>query len=232
MGLVLPDVFEVPIFPLPDVVLFPGTVLPLHIFEPRYRKMLADAMAGERMIGMAQLQHGWESHVGLKPPVLPLLGVGRVADTENLADGRCNIALIGLARCRILNEVEKDEPYRIASVETLRDKALHGAEQHKLSKDIRAAIQATAELLLRRSVRPEARELLGRSLAEREDPGAAADFLASVFIRDPRIRQTLLENLDALQRAAQVQKLLERVATSLEPEPPPLTGKLDDFSKN
>ena len=232
MGLVLPDVFEVPIFPLPEVVLFPGTVLPLHIFEPRYCKMLADVMVGDRMIGLAQLQPNWMHHVGNSPPVLPILGVGRIADTEHLAGGRSHVALIGIARCCILKEVEKDEPYRVASVETLRDKALHGPEQHKFSLDIRAAIQATADLLLRRSVRPDTRELLGRSLAEREEPGAAADFLASVFIRDTHIRQALLENLDALQRAVQVQKLLEYVATKLEAEAPPRTGKLDDFSKN
>ena len=74
--------------------------------------------------------------------------------------------------------------------------------------------------------------MLGRSLSEREEPGAAADFLASVFIRDARIRQALLENIAALHRAAQVQKLLEHVAAGLDREPPPLTGRVEDFSTN
>ena len=69
MGLILPGSFEVPLFPLPNIVLLPGMVLPLHIFEPRYRKMLADALAGERLIARANLMDGWQSDYLGKPPV-------------------------------------------------------------------------------------------------------------------------------------------------------------------
>lgn len=105
---------RLPIFPLPGVVLFPGTLLPLHIFEPRYRAMVSDALAGERLIGMAMLDPT-RSAAGV-PPILPVGGAGRIVEEERLEDGRFNIVLEGVWRYRILRE-EPSAPYRVASVE-------------------------------------------------------------------------------------------------------------------
>lgn len=108
---------RIPLFPLPGVVLLPGTHLPLHIFEPRYRAMIADALAGDQTIGMAMMRPGTES-AGGTPAILPVGGAGRIVDSEELSDGRYNIVLEGEFRYRVLSESPPD-PYRIANVEEI-----------------------------------------------------------------------------------------------------------------
>jgi uncharacterized protein len=110
----------IPIFPLPNVVLFPNVFLPLHIFEPRYRAMVADALSGDRIIGMVLLRPGWEATYDGRPPVYPIGCAGVVTNAERLADGRYNIVLQGLEKFRILNEDEdKGHAYRVARVDGL-----------------------------------------------------------------------------------------------------------------
>jgi Lon protease-like protein len=109
---------RIPLFPLPDVVLLPGTLLPLHIFEPRYRVMVADALAGERTIGMAMLNAGWEK-TPENPGIRAIGGAGEIVESERLADGRYNILLEGRFRYRVLREELTATPYRTASVEEI-----------------------------------------------------------------------------------------------------------------
>ncbi len=109
---------RIPLFPLPGVVLLPGTILPLHIFEPRYRAMVADALEGNRMIGMAMLKPGWES-AEASPAVHEVGGAGEIIESEQLEDGRYNILLEGRFRYRILKEELPAAPYRTASVEEI-----------------------------------------------------------------------------------------------------------------
>ncbi|PYQ07933.1 MAG: hypothetical protein DMF82_02640 [Acidobacteria bacterium] len=104
----------IPLFPLPDVVLFPRMPLPLHIFEPRYRKMTSDVMAGHKIIGMTLLKPGWEKDYYGRPPVYPIGCAGVVEECRPLEDGRFNIRLKGVSRFRILSE-QGGEPYRLAS---------------------------------------------------------------------------------------------------------------------
>ena len=108
---------RIPIFPLPGVVLLPGTLLPLHIFEPRYRAMVADALAGDRTIGMAMMRPGWE-RAGRNPAILPVGGAGTIVDVDELPDGRYDIVLQGEFRYRILDE-SAPAPYRVARVERI-----------------------------------------------------------------------------------------------------------------
>ena len=114
----LPSV--IPLFPLGDVVLFPRVPLPLHIFEPRYRKMVADALAGDRVVGMVLLRPGWEVDYEGRPPVFDSGCAGLIDRWEELPDGRYNIVLRGLSRFRVREE-HPGEPYRLASVEPLAD---------------------------------------------------------------------------------------------------------------
>ena len=101
-------------------MLFPHVALPLHIFEPRYRKMLAAAVDGDRVIGMTLLRPGWESDYYGRPPVYDVGCAGSIEQHETLPDGRSNILLRGLTRFRILEE-HAGEPFRMAAVEALDD---------------------------------------------------------------------------------------------------------------
>lgn len=112
----LPEV--IPIFPLPNVVLFPWVDLPLHIFEPRYRAMVRDARAGDELIGMVVLRGNWRRDYHGSPEVFPLGCVGRITAFSPLPDGRSNLVLRGERRFRIREEVPGRE-YRRARVEWL-----------------------------------------------------------------------------------------------------------------
>lgn len=98
---------RIPVFPLAGAILFPGSQLPLHIFEPRYRAMIADALAGDRLIGMVQPRDQKE------PPALFDVGcLGRIVGADPLEDGRYNIVLEGLGRFRIAREAAVETAYR------------------------------------------------------------------------------------------------------------------------
>jgi len=108
----------IPIFPLPNVVLFPNVCLPLHIFESRYRAMVRDALASDRIIGMALLQPGFESNYEGRPRVYPVGCAGVITHSEPLPDGRFNIVLRGLEKFRMTGE-DTSRPYRLAHIEAV-----------------------------------------------------------------------------------------------------------------
>lgn len=106
----------IPLFPLPGVVLFPGTLLPLHVFEPRYRALVAHALESDRVIGMAMISASEPELVPGLPAIRDFGGAGRIVEHEVLEDGRYNIILEGTFRFRIVRE-EPTRPYRTATVE-------------------------------------------------------------------------------------------------------------------
>ena len=113
---VLPDGdFLLPLFPLPDVVFFPNTRLPLHVFEPRYRQMITDALETDNRFGIVLLRPGWQSDYHGAPPVHRLGTLGTIEQAVPLEDGKYNILVRGDARFRILDEVSR-VPYRTARV--------------------------------------------------------------------------------------------------------------------
>jgi uncharacterized protein len=134
----------IPLFPLPEVVLFPQVALPLHIFEPRYRKMVADAVAGDGVIGMTLLRGGWEHDYYGRPPLYERGCAGRIERHESLPDGRFNIVLRGLTRFRIVEE-HAGEPYRMATVVPLPEAAGDPAEIDMARRDLMAAIGRAAD---------------------------------------------------------------------------------------
>ncbi len=105
----------VPLFPLSSVVFFPNTLLPLHIFEPRYKEMVNAAIDNEKIIGMALLKPGWESDYYGNPDVHDVIGMGKIVSSEVFEDGKINIILYGLKRAKI-QEIITDRPYRLARV--------------------------------------------------------------------------------------------------------------------
>ena len=110
----------IPLFPLPTTVFYPNTSLPLHIFEPRYRNMVADALNGKGEIGMILLKPGWESDYEGTPEIMTIGCLGKIKHHSELSEGKYNILLSGLYRFRILNEI-KGKIYRQAQVELLKE---------------------------------------------------------------------------------------------------------------
>ena len=128
----LPENFSgiVRLFPLPNLVLFPGIVQSLHIFEPRYRKMMEDALAGDQTIAMTMIRSS-DSNTGKQPQIHSVICIGKIVAHTQLEDGRFNLLLQGVARARIVRELAVEQPYRMAEVEILDEEPIDS--QSKLS---------------------------------------------------------------------------------------------------
>jgi Lon protease-like protein len=149
------------LFPLPNVVLLPGTTLPLHVFEPRYRRMLADALDSDRLIGMQLLKP--DSGDGARPAVYSIGCAGEVVHHEPLEDGRSNILLRGAFRYRIDSEPPTDTPYRIAEITPVGNAPLPPADGAGRSpRDLRRALADGVRRLADGVGRTAARELPAR----------------------------------------------------------------------
>lgn len=122
-SVVWPEDFSgiVRLFPLPNLVLFPQVVQPLHVFEPRYCAMLSDALQSDQLIAMALLEKGWENNYQSCPAIAPTVCVGKIWSHTPTEDGRHNILLVGMKRAKIVREIETDRSFREAQVEILED---------------------------------------------------------------------------------------------------------------
>jgi Lon protease-like protein len=193
---------RLPLFPLPNVVLFPHALLPLHIFEERYRALTRDILAGGRFLAIsliaADAREGDE-----RPSVEPVAGVGEVVMAHELPDGRFNLVVRGRARIHIDEELYSDRPYRLISASLLAD--LPPADPI----DLRDADQALRALIgqLGEAV-PEMGELLRQMVVEAARPAELVDAVASALIVDRSLRQRLLETRD-------VGKRIERVTAEI-----------------
>jgi uncharacterized protein len=123
---------SIPIFPLEVTMLFPGVSRPLHIFEPRYRAMVADALKGDRVIGMTTLKPGYEADYQGRPPIYEIGCAGVITDVEELSGGRFNIVLRGVVKFRVTSE-DQSRSYRLANVEPVPE-TLDDAEKAALHK--------------------------------------------------------------------------------------------------
>ena len=145
--------FSIPIFPLPNVVLFPNVFLPLHIFEPRYRQMVEESLKGDRIIGMVLLRPGHEAEYEGAPPVYSTGCSGLITHCERLDDGRFNLVLRGIEKFSIRGE---DAPapgrlYRSAVISPLED-ALRDGDRDEL-RQLRTRVQELLTPLDRKSTR-------------------------------------------------------------------------------
>jgi len=112
---------EIPLFPLPETTIFPGVSRPLLIYEPRYREMIADALKGDKIIGMVRLRPGFEKDYEGRPPIYTVGCAGRIEKYEKLEDGRYVILLQGLTPFRVLSE-NQGKSYRLGRVEAVPDR--------------------------------------------------------------------------------------------------------------
>ena len=193
----------VPIFPLPDLALFPNTLLPLHIFEPRYRAMVTDSLARDRRLAIVGLKPGYEGDYAGRPAVHEVAGLGRIVKCERMATGRFNILLKGEVRVRIERELPSDTLYRLVQSVELRDAGAERATVPPLLDAVKRACRRILEAVRRAT--PEMEETLATAAAA----GALCDQVASAVIRSPAVRQALLEELD-------VERRLRRLLAELE----------------
>jgi uncharacterized protein len=199
----------IPIFPLPDVTLFPHTVLPLHVFEARYRAMITDALARDRLLAVARLLPGYEATYAGKPPIASVAGAGEIVKWERLPGGRYNILVEGRWRVRIARELPTDTLYRLVQAERLAEVPAAG-EAAPLLERVRTACRGLLEALDRPA------DLMDTLLAKDQPPGAVADRAAAAFVPDPAIRQALLETLDVGPRLARLSEALEALLKDLQ----------------
>jgi len=193
-----------PIFPLPNVVLFPNVFLPLHIFEPRYREMVADALKSDRLIGMTLLRSGWQRDYEGRPPVYPIGCSGVITHVDPLADGRYNIVLRGVERFRILDEDDRLS-YRRASIEPLQESACL-AEDTAAIRTQRAKLDALLAPAIERSLPEIAGEARIPAAMPDED---LVNALAQYLDLEPLEKQALLEQRSLRARAESLVELLE-----------------------
>ncbi len=184
---------HLPIFPLPGAVLLPHSLVPLHIFEPRYCKMTRDCEEGLRVLALANIPD--EGAAGERPPrVLPVIGVGILARVDRLPDGRFNIVLRGAARARIAEELPSGEPYRLVRAEPLVPERMpaHAAAMADSLKRLVLALSAAKQ--------GDEMQALVQLAARAHDPGDLADVVGGVLIAGTRDRQAVLEAVDVVSR--------------------------------
>ncbi len=196
------DLDVLPLFPLPQIVLFPGTALPLHVFEPRYRALIEYCLESGSALALPQIEPGHEAEQLGSPPLVRVAGVGAIVHHERLPDGRLGLVLRGLGRVEIVEELMTTSAYRTARVILLGEPLPDPAQS---SADL-AAIRDCLRLLARRV--PNLSEALLNAVNSVDDPGIVADRLASVLFRAPAQRQALLECVDVNVR---LRKVVERL---------------------
>jgi Lon protease-like protein len=200
----------VPLFPLPNVVLFPRAVLPLHIFEDRYKTMTARALSGDRRIAMALLKPGWERCYHQKPEIESVVCVGRILSSERLSDGKYNFLLQGELRAKIVREIPSNAPYRTALLEPLCPTApfeidLTNQRQRLVEMFCSGPLEETA-------VGCQLKQILLSPLCTSD----AADLIAFNFLDNVALKQSLLAEPDASRRLQRLISTLEIALPMLE----------------
>lgn len=198
--------FLLPLFPLPNLVFFPHTRLPLHIFEPRYRQLVADALAGEQRFGIVLLQPGWENDYYGNPPIHDYGTLAVIEQSMQLSDGRYNLLVNGLVRFRIV-EMVASKPYRVARV----------VAQPEAQGDLMKS-WVQREWLADLSKRYL--EFLPGDAEVPEIASATLEALTNALIMslsfDSQEKQSMLETSDLLQRATDVGMRLEEKIAQLQ----------------
>ena len=206
----LPDEFDgsVRMFPLPDLVMFPHVMQPLHVFEPRYRQMVEAALDDDRLLAMALLKPGWEPRYEGRPPVFPDACLGRIATHYRLEDGRYHLLLHGICRARISRELPPDQAFREVVVKPAWDlyptagATRRGDLQRQILDRFRQILPDAAE------IRQQLDQLLGGTLPL----GALCDVIGYSLDFDRCFKQQLLAEPNVDHRARTLLEQLENYA--------------------
>jgi uncharacterized protein len=205
----MPAQISLPIFPLPDLTFFPRTMLPLHIFEARYRAMITDCLSRDKRLAVVGLKPGYEASYEGKPPVYAVCGVGRIVQCERLASGRFNLLLRGEGRVRIERELPTDTLYRMVAATPLGETTADAAAVAALTGRVKARCQQILSALGRSS------EELLTMMEGLDQPAELCDQVASALIPASTTRQALLEELDVERRLEQLAGALDTLLSQL-----------------
>ncbi len=194
------------VFPLHGVVVLPGTPAPFHVFEPRYKALVGDALRGDRILAVPGLFGKSDAHA-LRPPLRAVCGAGIIEAEERLEDGRYDIVVRGVARVRLLEELPPTRLYREFTAEILED-VLPAGGARALSSELEGLRQLVVELSTKLP-RESGATQLAEAVAQMKAPSAIVDLVAAAAVSDPDARQRALEELDVARR---LELVLEEVA--------------------
>jgi Lon protease-like protein len=210
------------LFPLPNLVLFPHVIQPLHVFEPRYRQLMEDALQADRLMAIALLQPGWEEDYHQRPPIHPVVCIGRIFKEERLEDGRFNLLLQGLCRARVQEEIETGKLYRSARVDLLPE--VPPAPQSEA--DLRQLLgDQMSQWFAAHSV---ALDQMSKLLESSLSSGSLCDIFTFALPLETEIKQTLLEEARVDRR---IRMLVAHLTSSEAPQVPDRKFP-PDFSEN
>lgn len=189
------------LFPLPGVVVLPGTGTPFHVFEPRYRALFADALAGDRVLCVGTLQRDGDAQED-RAAVHPVAGAGVIEEAQQLPDGRYHVVFRCLARVSLVRELANGKPYREFEVQPIEDRYPEAGPE-ALEVEAEALRQLTLDLA---QVLPEesGASRLAQVAARTRDPSALADLVAAAVASEPPARLAVLSSADVGRRMERV----------------------------
>jgi Lon protease-like protein len=185
------------VFPLHGAAVLPGTPAPFHVFEPRYRALVGDALSGDRILAVPALLAKADAQAQ-RPPLRPVCGAGFIESEERYPDGRFDVVVRGLARVRLLEELPPTGPYREFRAEVVEDVLPAGgaaALQGEL-EGLRQLVYGLSTKLPAESGAPQ----LAEAVAQMKDPSAIVDLVAAAAVSEPEARQRVLEEADVARR--------------------------------
>jgi len=218
----LPEDFGnvVRLFPLPNVVLFPGIVQALQLFEPRYKALAEDSIASDQLITMALIDSQWKTQQSTVPSIARTVCIGKILSHTKLEDGRYNLFLVGLSRAEIVSELNSEKPYRMAEIRLVEE---HLAEEHELTV-LRAEICAKFRKLA--SYRSGwHQDALDQFLGEDLPLGQLVDMVCYSCGAGIAEQQQVLETVDLVERGNVVLEILAGQIKASESE----LGSAQDF---
>jgi len=205
-----------PIFPLPQAVLLPFEVLPLHVFEPRYREMMESVLDGDRVLAIARVRTGHEGELAGRPPVEPLCGAGVIVRQERLSEGRCNVLVRGVRRVRIAEELPARRGWREVRAVPVEDVYPPGGPA-QLEGDVDTLREA---LLAFCTVKPgPASNALAHLAANANTPGMLADLVAAALLTDFPLRHRFLVTTDVAERLELLRPAVAELLATHKPAP-------------
>ncbi|HSD18976.1 MAG TPA: LON peptidase substrate-binding domain-containing protein [Anaeromyxobacter sp.] len=194
------------VFPLHGVAVLPGTPTPFHIFEPRYKALVREALRGDRVVAVPALYTKADAQQ-LRPRLKPICGAGLIEAEQEYPDGRYDIIVRGLARVRLVEELPVDRMYREWKAEILEEVWPAGGPR-ALAPQLEALRQLVYELSTRLPTGSGAPQL-AEAVAQMTDPSSIVDLVGAAVVSDPESRQKVLEELDVARR---LEYVLEEVA--------------------